>query len=170
MSANAFKTLYLLLSRLAPCAQYVLNEKKVSKYTPGNFGLWIKGSSASSILIFGRVMACADTGKHESLHNITFAVVQRSEIGRYEVPREEFLPGFGMGMAMLLIKAGDVETNPGPTTTHKLVWICNICHRQIQVKMHISIICNRIEHWVHIRCIGIRLAQYADTWTCHQHT
>ena len=41
-------------------------------------------------------------------------------------------------LAMLLIKAGDVETNPGPTTTHKQVWICDICHRQIQVGKQIS--------------------------------
>ena len=33
----------------------------------------------------------------------------------------------------------------------------------------ISIRCNRIEHWVYLRCAGIRLAQYADTWTCHIH-
>ena len=39
-----------------------------------------------------------DTGKHESLHN--FAAGQRSEIGRYEVHREESLPGFGMGMTI----------------------------------------------------------------------
>ena len=26
-----------------------------------------------------------------------------------------------------------------------------------------------IQHWVHLRCAGIRLAQYSDTWTCHQH-
>ena len=37
-------------------------------------------------------------------------------------------------LAMLLIKAGNVETNPGPTTTRKQVWICDICHRQIQVR------------------------------------
>ena len=72
--------------------------------------------------------------------------------------------------AMLLIKAGYVETNPGPTTTRKQVWICDICHRQIQVRKQISIRCNRIEHWVHLRYAGIRLAQYTDTWTCHQHT
>ena len=30
------------------------------------------------------------------------------------------------GWPLLLIKAGDVETNPGPTTTHKKVWICDI--------------------------------------------
>ena len=72
-------------------------------------------------------------------------------------------------MAMLLIKAGNVETNPGPTTTHKQVWICDICHRQIQVRKQISIRCNRNEHWVHLRCAGNRLAQYTDTWTCHQH-
>ena len=72
-------------------------------------------------------------------------------------------------LAMLLIKAGDVETNPGPTTTRKQVWICDICHRQIQVRKQISISCNRIEPWVHLRCAGIRLAQYTDTWTCHLH-
>ena len=37
-------------------------------------------------------------------------------------------------LAMLLIKADDVETNPGPTTTYKQVWICDICHWQIQVR------------------------------------
>ena len=37
-------------------------------------------------------------------------------------------------LAMFLIKAGDVEINPGPTTTRKQVWICDICHRQIQVR------------------------------------
>ena len=33
----------------------------------------------------------------------------------------------------------------------------------------LSIRCNRIEHWVHLRCAGIRQAQYTDTWTCHLH-
>ena len=72
-------------------------------------------------------------------------------------------------LATFLIKASDVETNPGSTTSRKQVWICNICHRQIQVRKQISIRCNRIEHWVHLRCTCIRLAQYTDTWTCHQH-
>ena len=31
---------------------------------------------------------------------------------------------------LLLIKASDVETNPGPSTTHKQVWICVICNKQ----------------------------------------
>ena len=70
-------------------------------------------------------------------------------------------------LALLLTKAGDVETNPGPTTLNKKVWICDICHKQIHVRKHISIRCNRIDHWVHIRCAGIRQAQYTDTWTCH---
>ena len=70
-------------------------------------------------------------------------------------------------VAMLLIKVVDVETNPGPTTTHKQVWICDICHRQIQVRKQISIRCNMIEHWVHIRCAGICLAQYTNTWIFH---
>ena len=56
--------------------------------------------------------------------------------------------------AMLLIKTGDVETNPGPSTTHKQVWIYDICHKQIHGRKQISISCNRIEHWVHLRCAG----------------
>ena len=72
-------------------------------------------------------------------------------------------------LALLLTKAGDVETNPGPTTQNKKVWICDICHKQIHVRKQISIRCNRIEHWVHLRCAGIRQAQYTDTWTCHLH-
>ena len=52
-------------------------------------------------------------------------------------------------LALLLTKAGDVETNPGPTTLNKKVWICDICHKQIHVRKQISIRCNRIVHWVH---------------------
>ena len=72
-------------------------------------------------------------------------------------------------LSLLLTKAGDVETIPGPTTLNKKVWICDICHKQIHVRKQISIRCNRIEHWVHLRCTGIRQAQYTDTWTCHLH-
>ena len=72
-------------------------------------------------------------------------------------------------LALLLIKAGDVETNPGPTTSHKRFWFCDICYKQMHVRKQISIRCNRIEHWVHLRCAGIRQAQYTETWTCHLH-
>ena len=50
-------------------------------------------------------------------------------------------------LALLLIKASDVETNPGPITSHKRVSICDICYKQIHVRKPISIRCNRIEHW-----------------------
>ena len=72
-------------------------------------------------------------------------------------------------LALLLIKASDVETNPDPTTTHKQVWIWDIHNKEIHGRKQVSIRCNRIEHWVHLRCAGIRLGQYTDTWTCHLH-
>ena len=53
---------------------------------------------SESVLISGWQQVDVDTGKHES--PITFAAGQRSEIGRYEVDREESLPGFGMGMTI----------------------------------------------------------------------
>ena len=56
--------------------------------------------------------------------------------------------------------AGNVETNPGPTTVNKRVWMCDICHKQIHVRKQISIRFNRIEHWVQLRCSVIRQAEY----------
>ena len=48
-------------------------------------------------------------------------------------------------LALLLTKAGDVESNPGPTThTNKhtpVRWICDLCHKQIK-KQQTSIRCN----------------------------
>ena len=54
-------------------------------------------------------------------------------------------------LALLLLKAGDVETNPGPKHTRTQVWICDICHREITRKQT-SLRCNHSEHWVHLRC------------------
>ena len=62
MPANALKTLFLLLTLLATGTQCLLNEKKVSRYTPSNLGLQTSGSSESAILIFGRVLACVGSG------------------------------------------------------------------------------------------------------------
>ena len=65
MPANAFKTLFLLLTLLATCTQYLLNEKKVSRYSPSNLGLRTSGTYESAILIFGRVMAYARSGVYK---------------------------------------------------------------------------------------------------------
>ena len=62
MPANAFKTLFPLLTLLATCMQCLLNEKKVSRYTPSNLGLRTRGISESAILIVGRVLACTGSG------------------------------------------------------------------------------------------------------------
>ena len=71
-------------------------------------------------------------------------------------------------LALLLLKAGDVETNPGPKHTRTQVWICDICHREINRKQT-SLRCNHSEHWVHLRFAHIRVDQYTDTWICHLH-
>ena len=70
-------------------------------------------------------------------------------------------------LALLLTKAGDVETNPGPTILNKKVWICDICHKQIHVRKQISIRCNRIEHWVHLHIYTS--TQRIQTHTSHRH-
>ena len=69
MLANALKTLFHLLTRLATCTQCVLNEKKISKYSPSNFGMRTRGSSESSILIFGWILAFAGSGVNKVTNN-----------------------------------------------------------------------------------------------------
>ena len=87
------------------------------------------------------------------------------------------LPFFGKPAMRTYWMAGAVPHKSGcyrdksrSTTLNKRVWICDICNKQIHVKMQISIRCNRIEQWVHLRYAGIRQAQYTDTWTCHLHS
>ena len=74
-------------------------------------------------------------------------------------------------LALLLTKAGDVETNPGPTTLNKKVWICDICHKQIHVRKQISIRCNRIEYYVFGQepAVAVHLALWYVRLVCHQY-
>ena len=55
-------------------------------------------SGSESVLVKSWEQVCVDSGKHESLHNFRYG--QISEIGRYEVPREESLSGLGIGMTI----------------------------------------------------------------------
>ena len=75
-------------------------------------------------------------------------------------------------LALLLTKAGDVESNPGPTThTNKhasVIWICDLCHIQIN-KKQTSIRCNHT-HWVYLNCTHIKQRQYKPDWRCTNHT
>ena len=90
----------------------------------------------------------------------------RPDLHRFWASRSCGLTGW---LALLLMKADDVEPYPDPTTSHKRVWICDICYKQIHVRKKIYIRCNRIEHWVHLKCAGISQAQYTDICTCHLH-
>ena len=78
-------------------------------------------------------------------------------------------------LALLLTKAVDVESNPGPTThTNKhtpVIWICDLCHKQIN-KKQTSIRCNHTHntHWVHLKCTHIQQRQYKPDWRCTIHT
>ena len=69
-------------------------------------------------------------------------------------------------LALLLAKAGDVESNPDPTThTNKhtsVIWICDLCYKQINTKQT-SIRCNHT-HWVHLKCTHIQQRQYKPDW------
>ena len=70
----------------------------------------------------------------------------------------------GMWLARLLMKAGNVETNPlwQPHANKSGFSIS-----ATDVRKQISIRYNRIEHWLHIIYADIRRAHYTDTRTCH---
>ena len=65
-------------------------------------------------------------------------------------------------------QAGHADGWRCSSNSNKRVCICDICYKQIHVRK-ISIMCNRIEHWVQLRSSGIRQAQHTDTRTCHLH-
>ena len=58
----------------------MLNENNVSKHTPSNFGLLTRGSSESSILIIGWLLACAGSGINKVTDD--FGVDIKSELTR----------------------------------------------------------------------------------------
>ena len=78
-------------------------------------------------------------------------------------------------LVLLLTKAGDLETNPGPTTHAHIhapvIWICDLCHKQTK-KQQTSIRCNHTHnaHWVHLNCTQIEQRQYKPDWRCTTHT
>ena len=78
-------------------------------------------------------------------------------------------------LALLLTKAGDVESNPDPTThTNKhapVIWICDLCHKQMK-KQQTSMRYNHTHntHWIHLNCAQIKQRQYKRDWRCTIHT
>ena len=54
-------------------------------------------------------------------------------------------------MALLLPKTGDIETNPGPTTQNKRVWIGDICSKKIHVRKQISISNNNNNNNIYLK-------------------
>ena len=71
-------------------------------------------------------------------------------------------------LALLLTKAGDVETNPGPTSLNKKVWIRDICHKQIHVRKQISKMCRYPPSTIH-RYLDLPSTQRIQTHTSHRH-
>ena len=63
-------------------------------------------------------------------------------------------------------QAGHTDRRDGSRCSSQTRVMSRLTH---YARKQISIRCNRIEHWVHLRCAGIRQAQYTDTWTCHLH-
>ena len=55
-------------------------------------------SGSESVLVRSWEQVCVNSGNIRA--SITFAAGQSSEIGRYEIPREESLPGLGIGLTI----------------------------------------------------------------------
>ena len=62
----------------------------------------------------------------------------------------------------ILTLAGNIESNSGPQTKYT----CPSCNKNITHSQG-SIRCNRTPtHWTLIKCSGINIRQYTDTWKC----
>ena len=68
-------------------------------------------------------------------------------------------------LAPLLLKAGDIESNPGPPR----IWTCELCTQKI-TRRQTSVLCNtHPSHWVHIKCANIKTKEHTKTWMCKNH-
>ena len=66
-------------------------------------------------------------------------------------------------LLLLLVLAGDVHPNPGPSG-----YPCSVCFKNV-TSQGTSYLCTRCSHWVHSRCSGLRnAADYckANGWIC----
>ena len=74
-------------------------------------------------------------------------------------------------------KSGGRRVKSWPDHTHKqtslVIWICDLCHKQIN-KKQTSIRFNHTHthntHWVHLNCTHIKQRQYKPDWRCTIHT
>ena len=79
------------------------------------------------------------------------------------------IPFFGKPDMRMVGAAPHKSGESRSDNSNKQICICDICYKQIHVRKQISIMCNRIEHWVHLRSSGICQAQYTDPRTCRLH-
>ena len=72
----------------------------------------------------------------------------RGDMGEVFLPRRGGIPA--CLLSILLLLAGDIERNPGPT-------FCSVCRGVVRGA---SIFCNQCDGWVHRRCTGLTGKEY----------
>ena len=122
--------------------------------------------------------------RRHSLHNVGMLPTSAQIVSTHSLPPEmgarfrfwasrPSLPA--AWLALLLTKAGNVESNPGPTThTNKhtpVIWIFDLCHKQIN-KQQTSIRCKHThnKHWVYLKCTQLKQRQYKRDRKCTIYT
>ena len=64
-------------------------------------------------------------------------------------------------LRLILLCAGDIETNPGPK-----VYLCSVCSVQI-TRGTTSVLCRCCHEWVHLRCSGLTsVSEYQSSFEC----
>ena len=64
-------------------------------------------------------------------------------------------------LRLILLCAGDIETNPGPR-----VYLCSVCSVRI-TRGTTSVLCGCCHEWVHLRCSGLAsVGEYQSSFEC----
>ena len=98
----------------------------------------------NKIMLLGE--ASDDKGKSDGAVQIVSKPPAHNNGARFTVSLASRPYGSARWLVLLFIKAGDVEMNPGLTTTRIQLRIYDICHRQIRGIKQISIRCHWIEY------------------------
>ena len=83
-------------------------------------------------------------------------------------------PRYRLLLFLLLATAGDIELNPGPTTTAAETFPCGLCDRPVTWSMLGAVCCDNCSMWIHKSCTELNSKEYSQitkpnvTWLCHK--
>merc|ERR1712002_1277160 len=90
-------------------------------------------------------------------------------MGRHTTPRLRANKALSLIVGTVLLRAGDIELNPGPTQSQSC--LCSVCNKKVTWAAK-ALQCDECDNWTHSHCIPIsddtysELGNSSNLWFC----